>query len=42
MVHLVSAIDTNLYAACGVKQLSYDTATDIVANWIIDNNIEVI
>lgn len=42
MVHLVSKIEDNLFSTCGVRKLSYDTATDIVANWIIDNNIEII
>ena len=42
MVHLAMKIDANLFDACGIKQLSYDTANDMVANWLIENNVEVI
>lgn len=42
MVHLAMKIDANLFDACGIKQLSYDTTNDMVANWLIENNIEVI
>lgn len=42
MVHLASKIEANLFDACGIKQVSYDTANDMVANWLIDNNVEVI